>query len=454
MIVLEGGHVATVDAAGTEHPSGHVVIDGASIVAVGAGPAPAELRAGAQLLDTTGCLVTPGLVNTHHHLYQWLTRGFSPDSTLFGWLTELYPIWARIDADAVHAGAAANLGWLALSGCSTSTDHHYIFPKAASPDSGGDLLEAAISAALEIGVRFHPCRGSMDLGESAGGLPPDSVVEDRESILMATEAAIDRWHDKSPAAMTRIAVAPCSPFSVTAELMREAAELARDKGVRLHTHLAETSDEEQFCQQTYGQSPAEYLAELDWLGPDVWLAHCVHLSDSAIASFAETGTSVAHCPTSNGRLGAGSARVQDLIKAGVAVGLGADGAASNEAGRLVDELRSAMTVARIRGGPQSLTARQALRMATMGGAQCLGRDAELGSLEPGKLADVAVWRLDGLGQAGAVDPVFCWAFSSSAPLQLLLVNGRGVVAESTLLTADSGRLAREAAAASARLVGR
>jgi cytosine/adenosine deaminase-related metal-dependent hydrolase len=449
VIVLEGGHVATVDAAGTEYPTGHVVIEGTSIVAVGPGPAPAQLRAGAQLLDTTGCLVTPGLVNTHHHLYQWLTRGFGTDSTLFGWLTELYPIWARIDADVVHAGAAANLGWLALSGCSTSTDHHYVFPKA-----GGDLLEATISAALEIGVRFHPCRGSMDLGESAGGLPPDSVVEDRESILIATEAAIDRWHDPSSAAMTRIAVAPCSPFSVTAELMREAAELARGKGVRLHTHLAETSDEEQFCQQAYGQSPAEYLAELDWLGPDVWLAHCVHLSDSAIASFAQTRTAVAHCPTSNGRLGAGSARVRDLIDAGVAVGLGVDGAASNEAGRLVDELRAAMVTARSHGGPQALTARQTLRLATIGGAACLGRESELGSLEPGKLADVAVWRLDGLGLAGGADPVFCWAFSSSAPLELLLVNGRGVVADSTLLTADSGRLARDAAAASARLVGR
>jgi cytosine/adenosine deaminase-related metal-dependent hydrolase len=447
MIVLEGGHVATVDAAGTEYPDGHVVIDGTALVAVGPGPAPAELRDGAQLLDTTGCLVTPGLVNTHHHLYQWLTRGFGADSTLFGWLTELYPIWARLDADAVHAGASANLGWLALSGCSTSTDHHYVFPQA-------NLLDATIEAALEIGVRFHPCRGSMDLGESAGGLPPDAVVEDREAILIATEAAFDRWHDRSPAAMTRIAVAPCSPFSVTAELMREAAELARDKGVRLHTHLAETQDEEQFCQQTYGQSPAEYLAELDWLGPDVWLAHCVHLSDPAISSLAGTGTAVAHCPTSNGRLGAGSARVRDLIDAGVPVGLGVDGSASNEAGRLVDELRSAMMVARLRGGPQALTAREALRLATMGGARCLGRQAELGSLEPGKLADVAVWRLDELGLAGGVDPVFCWAFSSSAPLELLLVNGRGVVAESTLLTADSGRLAREAAAASARLVGR
>ncbi|HEY0167314.1 MAG TPA: 8-oxoguanine deaminase [Jatrophihabitans sp.] len=449
MIVLEGGHLATVDALDTEYPQGHLVIDGSVIVAVGPGPAPAELRAGAQLLDATGCLITPGLVNTHHHLYQWLTRGLGQDSTLFGWLSELYPVWARIDADAVHAAASANLGWLALSGCSTSSDHHYVFPKA-----GGDLLEATISAALEIGVRFQACRGSMDLGQSAGGLPPDSVVEDREAILIATEAAIDRWHDPAAGAMTRISVAPCSPFSVTAELMRDAAELARGKGVRLHTHLAETSDEDEFCQQTYGRTPAEYLADLGWLGPDVWLAHCVHLSDSAIASFAETGTSVAHCPTSNGRLGAGSARVQDLIRAGVPVGLGVDGAASNEAGRLVDELRSAMTVARLRGGPQSLSARQTLRLATIGGAQCLGRDAEVGSLEPGKLADVAVWRLDGLGQAGCVDPVFAWAFSSSTPLKLLLVNGRGVVAEDMLLTSDVGRLAREASAASARVLQR
>ncbi len=448
MIVLDGGHIATVDAAGTEYPDGHVVIDGTAIVAVGPGRAPAELRADAQLLDTTGCLITPGLVNTHHHLYQWLTRGFSQQSTLFGWLTELYPIWARIDADAVNAAAAANLGWLALSGCSTSTDHHYVFPHA-----GGDLLEATISAARELGVRFHPCRGSMDLGESSGGLPPDSVVEDRETILIATEAAIDRWHDPAAASMTRIAVAPCSPFSVTTELMREAAELARGKGVRLHTHLAETLDEQDFCQHTYGRSPAEYLAELGWLGPDVWLAHCVHLSGAAIADLARSGTAVAHCPTSNGRLGAGSANVRDLIDAGVAVGLGVDGAASNEAGRLVDEVRSALLVARLRSGPQSLTAREALRLATIGGARCLGRAAELGSLEVGKLADVAVWRLDELGQSGSVDPVWSWAFSSSAPLELLLVNGRGVVAEATLLTADAGRLAREAAAASARVIG-
>ncbi|MBV9821772.1 MAG: 8-oxoguanine deaminase [Actinobacteria bacterium] len=447
MMVLEGGHVATVDAAGTEYPSGHVVIDGSVLVAVGPGPASEELRDGAQVLDVTGCLVTPGLVNTHHHLYQWLTRGLATDNTLFEWLTELYPIWARLDFDAVHAGASANLGWLALSGCSTSTDHHYVFPQA-------DLLDATIEAALEIGVRFHPCRGSMDLGRSAGGLPPDEVVEDREAILIATEAAIDRWHDPSPAGMTRIAVAPCSPFSVTAELMTEAAELARSKGVRLHTHLAETADEDEFCQQTYGRTPAEYLADLDWLGEDVWLAHCVHLADAAIASFAATGTAVAHCPTSNGRLGAGSARLRELIDAGVPVGLGVDGAASNEAGRLVDELRAALTTARLRGGPRALTARESLRLATMGGARCLGRDAELGSLEPGKLADVAVWRLDELGLAGGADPVFCWAFSSSAPVRLLLVNGRAVVAESTLLTADSGRLAREAAAAGARMVGR
>jgi len=449
VIVLEGGHVATVDAEGTEYPDGHVVIDGDSIVAVGAGPAPIQYRDGARHLDTTGCLITPGLVNTHSHLYQWLTRGFGTDSTLFGWLNELYPIWARIDAEAVSAAAAANLGWLALSGCSTSTDHHYVFPH-----DGGDVLEATIGAALEIGVRFHPCRGSMDLGQSSGGLPPDSVVEDREAILIATEDAIDRWHDPSLAAMTRIAVAPCSPFSVTAGLMREAAELARGKGVRLHTHLAETLDEGQFCQQKYGKSPGEYLAELDWLGPDVWLAHCVHLSDSAITDLADTGTAVAHCPTSNGRLGAGSARLRELLDAGVAVGLGVDGSASNEAGRLVDELRAAMVVARLRGGPQSLTARETLRLATMGGARCLGREAELGSLEADKLADVAVWRLDGLGHAGSVDPVFCWAFSSSAPLELLLVNGRGVVAEDILLTADTGRLAREAVAASARVIGR
>ncbi len=447
MIVIENAYIATVDAANTEYASGHVVLDGNRIAAVGGGAPPAHYR-DAPALDGSGCLVTPGLVNTHHHLYQWLTRGIAQDSTLFGWLTTLYPIWARIDAEAVHAAAAANLGWLALSGCTTSTDHHYVFPHDA-----GDCLEAEIVAAGEIGVRFHPTRGSMDLGESKGGLPPDSVVEDRDAILAATEAAVDRWHDHSFDAMTRISVAPCSPFSVTGELMRESADLARRKGVRLHTHLAETVDEEQFCLAAYGKTPADYVDDLGWLGDDVWLAHCVHLADDAIKRFAETRTGVAHCPTSNGRLGAGSARVRELIDASVPVGMGVDGSASNEANRLVAELQAALLVARLRGGPESLTAREALQIATIGGARCLGRAGELGSLEVGKLADVAVWRVDGLG-GGGVDPVWTLAFGGGAPLELLLVNGRAVVEHDTLATADAARLARAAAAASGRILDR
>ena len=444
MITIDGAYVATVS--GEEFPSGHVAIEGNRIVSVGPGAVP---EAPGTRIDGTGCLVTPGLVNTHHHLYQWLTRGLVQDGTLFEWLTTLYPVWARIDAAAVHAAAAANLGWLALSGCTTSTDHHYVFPH-----DGGDLLEAEITAATEIGVRFHPCRGSMDLGASAGGLPPDEVVEDRDRILAATEAAIDRWHDPSFDAMTRIAVAPCSPFSVTGELMRDAAALARRHGVRLHTHLAETVDEEQFCQEQFGKTPAEYVEDLGWLGDDVWLAHCVHLDDNAIKRFAATGTGVAHCPTSNGRLGAGSARVRELLDASVPVGMGVDGAASNEANRLAAELQAALIVARLRGGPQALTARESLRMATLGGARCLGRDAELGSLEPGKLADIAVWRVDGLGAAGGVDPVWTFAFGGGAlPLELLIVNGEVVVEHGELRTADAGALARNVAVAARRVVG-
>jgi cytosine/adenosine deaminase-related metal-dependent hydrolase len=447
MIVIENCQIATVDRADSQLLDGHLAVDGNRIAAVGVGPLPEALRDGAEVVDGSGCLATPGLVNTHHHLYQWLTRGFAQDEPLFGWLTTLYDRWAGITAERVHAAAAANLGWLALSGCTTTTDHHYVFPRDA-----GDLLEAEITAATEVGMRFHPCRGSMDLGRSDGGLPPDEVVEDRDTILSATEAAIAKWHDPAFDAMTRIAVAPCSPFSVTAELMREAAELARSSGVRLHTHLAETIDEESFCQSKYGKTPAEYLEELGWLGADVWLAHAIHLSDPAIARFAATGTGVAHCPTSNGRLGAGGARVRELLDAGVPVGLGVDGSASNEAGRLVDELRAAIVLARLRTGPRGLRASEALRMATMGGARCLGRETEIGSLEVGKLADLALWRVDALGQAGGADPLWSVVFGSSAPLELLLVNGRTVVEHGQLVTADEETLARNAAAASDRVI--
>jgi cytosine/adenosine deaminase-related metal-dependent hydrolase len=443
-LTIEGCYVATMDGAAHEYPAGHVVTDQGRIVAVGAGPVPPEYAA-ATRIDGTGLLVTPGLVNSHHHLYQWITRGYATDDTLFGWLRTLYPVWARLTPELLADSAAANLAWLALTGCSTSTDHHYVFPAGA-----GDLLEAEILAAQQIGVRFHPTRGSMNLGESAGGLPPDSVVESHDAILAASEAAIARWHDPSFDAMIRVAIAPCSPFTVTGELMRDCAALARARGVRLHTHLAETQDEEEFCREKFGRTPAQYAEDLGWLGPDVWFAHCVHLSDEAVTRLAATGTGVAHCPTSNGRLGSGIAPVRKLLDAHAVVGLGVDGSASNESGRMVGELNQALLAARYAGGPLALTARDCLRMATMGGAQCLGRDRELGSIEPGKLADLAAWRVDSLPGAGIEDPVCTLVFGAPA-LEHLLVGGRQVVAGGELRTADAGRLAVAAVQASRRI---
>ena len=391
--------------------------------------------------------MTPGLVNTHHHLYQWVTRGLALDDDLFGWLTKLYPIWGRLDAEIVGAAAGAGLGWLALSGCTTSMDHHYVFPH-----GGGDVLAAEIAAAQQIGLRFHPTRGSMDLGQSAGGLPPDNIVEDTDAALAATEAAIDRWHDPSPDAMLRIAVAPCSPFSVTAKLMSEAAVLARRKGVRLHTHLAETADEEDFCRERYGCTPVEYAERLGWLGDDVWLAHGVHLDDAAIAKLGDTGTGVAHCPSSNARLGAGAARVRDLLDNAVPVGLGVDGAASHEVSHLGAELRQALYTARIRGGPNAMDAREALLLGTIGGARCLGRQADLGSLEVGKLGDLVMWRLDGLGHDGIDDKVAALVFGPPAPVELALVGGKPVVERGELTNADAEALARAARRAHRRLM--
>jgi cytosine/adenosine deaminase-related metal-dependent hydrolase len=424
------------------------VVDGTRITAVGAGAAPADLGQ-ARRVDGSGCLLTPGFVNTHHHLYQWLTRGFAVDGTLFEWLTALYPVWAGIDADLVRTGATGALARLAKTGCTTTTDHHYVFPR-----TGGDVLGATLDAARTVGLRFHPTRGSMDLGQSQGGLPPDHVVEDRDAILVATEAVIDTHHDPSPASMLRIAVAPCSPFSVTRELLVEAAELARRRGVRLHTHLCETVDEEDYCREHFGASPVDYVESLGWLGPDVWFAHAVHLDDAAIARFAATGTSVAHCPSSNARLGAGIARTRDLLDAGVAVGLGVDGAASNEASALLEEVRHALLFARARGGPRALTVRESLYLATMGGAAVLGRAAEIGSLEVGKQADLALWRLDSLAHADIADPVAALVLGSPPPLELLVVNGLAVVEQDRLVTVDEESLARQTRAASRTLLAR
>ncbi|HZM84410.1 MAG TPA: 8-oxoguanine deaminase, partial [Candidatus Limnocylindrales bacterium] len=388
--------------------------------------------------------------NTHHHLYQWVTRGLAQDETLFGWLQALYPVWARIDAETVHAAAAAGLGWLARTGCTTSSDHHYVFPR-----DSGDLLAAEIDAARTIGLRFHPTRGSMDRGVSAGGLPPDSVVEDLDTILAACDEAIAKYHDPAPNSMLRLGIAPCSPFSVSSRLMSESAALARRHRVRLHTHLAETVDEEEFCLATHGCTPAEYADSLGWLGDDVWLAHCVHLSESAIKRFAQTGTGTAHCPSSNARLGAGLAPVKALLRAGAPVGLGVDGAASQEAGMMVEELRQAMYTSRLRAGTSdpsvALNAREALYLGTLGGARNLGRHNEIGSLEPGKLADIALWRLDGLGHAGIADPVAALVFGPPAPLELLMVGGKPVVAHNALVNADERALAAAARATSRKL---
>ncbi len=455
-IVLEGAHVVTVDPARAEYAGGHVVVTDNVITAVGPGRAPDDVVGGDQAvrrIDASGCLITPGFVNTHHHLYQWITRGLAVDATLFGWLTTLYPVWGRIDAGLVHTAATGGLTWLAGTGCTTTTDHHYVFPR-----DGGDVLGAEIAAARRVGLRFHPTRGSMDLGQSAGGLPPDNVVEDIDTILAATESAIDTYHDDSFDSMLRIGVAPCSPFSVTGDLLKQTADLARRKRVRMHTHLCETVDEEEFCQEKFGSSPVEYVESLGWLGPDVWLAHAVHLSDAAIARLAATGTSVAHCPTSNARLGAGISRTRDLRDAGVAVGLGVDGAASNEACSLLEEVRHALLFARARGGPEALTVRDALEMATMGGARVLGRQSEIGSLEAGKLADIAVWRLDTLAHIDIADPVAALVLGAPPPLELLLVNGRAVVEQDRVTgidgIVDADALAREVSAASRSLLSR
>ena len=438
MIVIEGAHVVTVT--GQEHPGGHVVIDADRIVAVGPGPAPrpdGEHR----VVDGRGCLLTPGLVNTHHHLYQWVTRGLAVDATLFEWLRTLYPVWAGIDERAVRTGATGALARLALSGATTSTDHHYVFPR-----EGGDLLGALVTAAGDVGLRFHPTRGSMDLGRSAGGLPPDHVVEDLDDVLAASADAVARWHDPSPGATVRVALAPCSPFSVTGKLMRASADLARELGVRLHTHLAETRDEVDFCRERFGCTPTEYVADLGWTGPDVWFAHGIHLDDAAVATIGAAGSGVAHCPTSNGRLGAGIARVRDLRDAGAVVGLGVDGAASNESAAMLDEVRNSLLFARAVGGPTALGVRDALEMGTLGGARVLGRDDEIGSIEPGKLADLALWRIDGLAHADVADPVAALVLGSPPPLELLLVGGRAVVEHDRMLTVDTDAVAADCAA--------
>jgi cytosine/adenosine deaminase-related metal-dependent hydrolase len=447
-LVIEGCAVVTVDATGSRYDDGHVVVEDGVITAVGAGPA-AYVPEGARRVDGHDCVLTPGFVNTHHHLYQWATRGFAVDSTLFGWLTALYPIWGGIDEDTTRAASLGALGWLARTGCTTTTDHHYVFPH-----GGGDVLGATIDAAATIGLRFHPTRGSMDLGQSDGGLPPDNVVERIDAILTASQDAIDRHHDPAPGSMVRVGLAPCSPFSVTGDLLRASAELARSNGVRLHTHLCETHDEDAFCLDKFGCKPVDYAEQVGWLGPDVWLAHAVHLDDRDIAKLAASGTAVAHCPSSNARLGSGIARARDLRDAGVAVGLGVDGVASNEAGSLVEEVRHALLFARARGGPEELTVMDALEMATMGGARVVGRADEIGSVEVGKLADLALWRMDTMAHYDIADPVAAIVLGTPPPLELLLVQGRPVVEQDRLTSVDETDVAHAVRAAHEMLLTR
>jgi len=423
--LFRNAYVVVMDDAGTEHEDGWVLVEDGVVAATGGGVEPeAEER-----VDLAGALVTPGLVNTHHHLYQTLTRARAQESNLFGWLKALYPIWARLDEGAEHVAARTGLAELALSGCTTVFDHHYVFPRGA-----GDLIEAEMAAARELGVRLVPSRGSMDLGESDGGLPPDSLVEDADTVLAETDRLASRYPE--------LVVAPCSPFSVTGELMRESAELARKLGLTLHTHLAETVEEEEYCRELYGYTPVEYLGRLGWLDDDVWCAHCVHLSDADIARFGETGTGVAHCPSSNLRLGAGVAPVRQLLDASVRVGLGVDGTASNERGDLFLEVKQALLVARGRGGPEALTAREALWLGTRGSASVLKRD-DVGSLEAGKSADLAVWGLDGLELAGADDPVAGLVFSAPHRVDRLVVAGEEVVRDGRLVRADEEEIAKE-----------
>jgi len=396
----------------------------------------AELPAEAdRIINARRMIVLPGLVNTHHHLYQTLTRAVpaAQDATLFRWLKTLYPLWAGLTSEAIYTSALVGLAELMLSGCTTASDHLYIYP----PENGC-RIDDEIRAAQEIGIRFHASRGSMSLGESKGGLPPDSVVEDEDFILRDTQRAIETYHDPAPCAMLRIVVAPCSPFSVTPDLMREAAALARSYRVRLHTHLAETLDEERFCLREFGRRPVEYAEDLGWVGDDVWHAHCVHLNEQEIALFARTGTGVCHCPSSNMRLASGIAPVRAYLDQGVRVGLGVDGSASNDSSHLLAEARMALLLQRVSGNPAGLSAEEALWLATRGGAQVLGRD-DVGQLALGQAADFIGFRLDRLDYAGALhDPLAALIFCTPQRVDISVINGRVVVEDGHLLTVDLG----------------
>ncbi len=395
------------------------------------GPTAELPRSADRIIDARGMIILPGLVNTHHHLCQTLTRAVpaAQNATLFQWLKTLYPIWARLTPEAITTSALVGMAELILSGCTTASDHLYIYPN-------GCRVDDEIRAAQEIGLRFHASRGSMSLGESRGGLPPDRVVEDENFILKDTQRAIETYHDSAPYAMLRIVVAPSSPFSVTPDLMRESAALARSYGVHMHTHLAETLDEESFCLREFGRRPMPYAEDLGWVGSDVWYAHGVHINPAEIELMKRTATGVCHCPSSNMRLASGIAPVRAYLDAGVRVGLGVDGSASNDSSHLLAEARMALLLQRVSGNPAGLSAREALWLATRGGARVLGRD-DIGQLAPGKAADLIGFHLERLDFAGALhDPMAALVFCAPQRVDLSVINGRIIVDENRLRTID------------------
>ncbi len=431
LLIRGAGVVVTMNPARDELRDADILIRDGAIVAVGTG-----LTTAGQVIEARGCVVTPGLVNTHHHLYQTLTRAVpgGQDALLFGWLKTLYPIWARFGPEEMFISAQAGLAELALSGCTMTSDHLYLYPN-------GARLDDTIAAAAEVGLRFHPTRGAMSIGESAGGLPPDVLVEAERAILDDMIRVVDRFHDPRPGAMVRVGLAPCSPFSVSRELMRDTALLARDKGVMLHTHLAENDEDVAYSLAQFGCRPGQYAEDLGWTGPDVWHAHCVKLDSSEIELFARSLTGVAHCPCSNCRLGSGIAPVRAMRAAGVRVGLGVDGSASSDAGNLIAEARMALLLQRVSQGADAMSARAALELATIGGATVLGRD-DLGSIEPGKRADLAVWDVSGVEAAGAWDPVAALVLCGPTRVRTLVVEGREVVRDGQMVTLDLANVVR------------
>jgi cytosine/adenosine deaminase-related metal-dependent hydrolase len=398
-----------------------------------------DINAGTdEVIDCRGRVVVPGFINTHHHLYQTLTRNLKQvqNAKLFDWLKYLYNVWKHIDTEAVDISTRAGIGELLLTGCTTTSDHLYVFPQ-----NNNDLIDAQIQAGLQMGIRFHPSRGSMSLGESEGGLPPDTMIQKDEDILTDSERIIGKYHDPSEFSMLRIVLAPCSPFSVTEKIMTESRNLARKKGVHLHTHLAETEDEERYCLEKKGMRPFSYMEKVGWVGADVWFAHCVHLKDDEIKRLARTKTGVTHCPTSNLRLGSGIAPVRKMLDQGVDVSLGVDGSASNDSSDMLGELRMAMLCARIKSGVDSMSAEDVLYMATRGGAKVLGR-SDIGSIEQGKAADLAIFNVDRLDYAGAdSDYVGALVFSGVCHIaDTVIVNGKIRVRDSKLADIDEKEL--------------